>query len=93
MGKGEGTYGDGRAPADAHATMHEDLPALTSRAFDPFTYRCELGLERVDAVVAYAFDIQHLDPALAFFDVQGSLQTHHTSAPKSTYRDKVEWFT
>ena len=61
-----------RAPRHAHAAVHEHLAARLTRLLDPRADRVQLVLERVDPVVAHAFDIEHLDPPFALFDPEGT---------------------
>jgi hypothetical protein len=44
-------------------------------AFDPITNGSQLRLECIDPVVAYALDVENLDPPRSFFDEEGALVT------------------
>ncbi len=53
--------------------MYEDPTAFCPCPIDPLANGFQLGLKRIDAVVADALDIQHLDPPLPLFRPQRSL--------------------
>jgi hypothetical protein len=50
--------------------MHEHFATLLASSVYPITDRGELGLERIDAIIAYPLYVENLNAALALLDVQ-----------------------
>jgi hypothetical protein len=48
--------------------MNEHLSTFLACLVNPITDRFELGLKGIDAIVAYALDVQHLDATFPFLD-------------------------
>src|ERR1700722_18144916 len=68
--------------------MHKHLAALHSRLLDPLADRLQLRLERVDAVIAHALDIEHLDPPLTFLDPERALTARAFSCNEMRVRGR-----
>jgi hypothetical protein len=52
--------------------MHEHFSPLLARPVYPITDRGQLGLERIDAIIAYPLNVENLNAALALLDVQAA---------------------
>src|ERR1700722_4254901 len=68
--------------------MHKHLAALHSRLLDPLANRLQLRLERVDAVIAHALDIEHLDPPLTLLDPERALTARAFSCNEMRVRGR-----
>jgi hypothetical protein len=52
--------------------MHEHFATLLARSVHPFTNRGQLGLERVNAIIAHTLNIEDLNAAFALLSVQAT---------------------